>query len=704
MRKFEKISDLLEEYTELCNPLLDALLKTLGIMHKSALPFALELMIAELLYKQSSGDTCIRADAKSVNSFFKDIYSNRQDIFSENESEYLEDKREEFSDLISEAEISEAFSECSDLIGQDDSSNKPLIYDLGRLYIRRNFCYEKIIADFIRDASSDNSKLTAIESDKDNIRALLDKLFDRASDKVNTGSKLDMQKIAAAMAAVSRFCIITGGPGTGKTTTVAKLLLLLQKIKPEKSNILLCAPTGKAAGRMTESIKKQFAEPQKDKEGTPFYSLFTKLFPDSEIRDEIKDRICKTASTVDKLLGSIPHKAHKIRNSENRLDCDILIVDEVSMVDAANFAKLCSCIRDDTQVIMLGDKEQLASVEAGSVLNDLCHDLDCPSRVFNEDKLALIAEITGYSLDELKASEISFNAVQLNYSYRFAKFAGIGTIATAVNKASEEMSSQELKESLLSPFDDYKAHLEFHALTDFRKWKERNEYIESLCSLNPDKENIVKDFDSYWKFLDELHMVNGRYSGIDEEQAKEVFKRLDTYRILCSNRDGVYGVKSLNDQIEKTARKRLKDINIKASATDSEWFIGKVILVTKNNYALKISNGDVGFVAAERRADGSAGPLKVWFGNEESVFNVSPVFLVDYENGYAMTIHKSQGSEYKKVCMMLSTKLNPVMTKELVYTGITRAKEHVSIYSDEMVYLDACKRRVSRESGLTERL
>ncbi|WP_202107815.1 exodeoxyribonuclease V subunit alpha [Succinivibrio dextrinosolvens] len=703
MRKFEKISDLLEEYTELCNPLLDAVLKTLGIMHESSLPFALELMIAELLYKQSSGDTCIRADAKSVNSFFKDIFTNRQEIISESESEYMEDKREEFSDLISESEISAAFTECSDLIGQDESSNKPLIFDLGRLYIRRNFCYEKIIADFIRDASSDNSKLSSIESDKDNIRAILDKLFDRASDNVVTGSMLDMQKIAAAMAAVSRFCIITGGPGTGKTTTVAKLLLLLQKIKPEKSNILLCAPTGKAAGRMTESIKKQFAEPKELKEGT-FYSLFTKLFPDAQMREEIKSRICKTASTVDKLLGSIPHKAHKIRNAENRLDCDILIVDEVSMVDAANFAKLCSCIRDDTQVIMLGDKEQLASVEAGSVLNDLCHDLDCPSRVFNEDKLSLIAEITGYSLDELKASDISFNAVQLNYSYRFARFAGIGTIATAVNKANEDMSSSDLKESLMSPFDNYKEHLEFHPLVDFRKWKEKNDYISSLCSLGTDKENIVNGFNSYWDFLDDLHMVNGRYSGIDAEQAKEVFSRLDEYRILCSNRDGIYGVKSINDQIEKTARERLKSINIKASSTDSEWFIGKVILVTKNNYALKISNGDVGFVAAERMADGSAGPLKVWFGNEESVFNVSPVFLVDYENGYAMTIHKSQGSEYKNVCMMLSTKLNPVMTKELVYTGITRAKEHVSIYSDEMVYLDACKRRVSRESGLTERL
>ena len=109
-------------------------------------------------------------------------------------------------------------------------------------------------------------------------------------------------------------------------------------------------------------------------------------------------------------------------------------------------------------------------------------------------------------------------------------------------------------------------------------------------------------------------------------------------------------------------------------------------------------------MAAEKNRDGSAGPLKVWFGDENSVFNVSPVFLTEYESGYAMTIHKSQGSEYEKVCMLLSTELNPVMTKELVYTGITRAKEHVSIYSDKQVFLDACRRRVSRESGLMERI
>lgn len=697
MSNIEKLSDLLEEYSELKNPLLDAVLKTLSLMHKDPLPLALGFMLTELLYKQNLGDTCIKADAQSINSFYQNLFIQKRERSAY--SDLQPSASEIFCPLISDSDIASVFEGCSDLIGTDKASNKPLIFDLGRLYIRRNFCYETKIADFIKKVSKEKTEQNLSEDEKNTVKSLLDVLFERADDDKSKNEAFDMQKIAAAMAAVSHFCIITGGPGTGKTTTVAKLLLLLQKINPSKNNILLCAPTGKAAGRMTESIKSQFKEEDNPKVGYLSYS-FPKLFPDAKERDEIKNRICKTAVTVDKLLGSIPHKSHKIRNADNKIDCDILIVDEVSMVDAANFAKLCDAIRDDTKVIMLGDKDQLASVEAGSVLNDLCNDLSDSLRVLDEEKLSLISALSGYSVDQLKTTDITDNAVQLNFSYRFAKFAGIGDIAKAVNNGYIEKGGNrlDLKDLLDAPFVQLKDHVELLEIKDSKKWNERNVALEKASH------DMAEGYKSFWNELVKSHNEEGAFTGITEAQAKEIFKNLDKYRILCSNREGLYGIKSINERLEKAAKDNLKTLNAKASAADSEWFIGKVILVTKNNYALKISNGDVGFVAAEKNRDGSAGPLKVWFGDENSVFNVSPVFLTEYESGYAMTIHKSQGSEYEKVCMLLSTELNPVMTKELVYTGITRAKEHVSIYSDKKVFLEACRRRVSRESGLMERI
>lgn len=697
MSNIEKLSDLLEEYSELKNPLLDAVLKTLSLMHKDPLPLALGFMLTELLYKQNLGDTCIKADAQSINSFYQNLFIQKRERSAY--SDLQPSASEIFCPLISDSDIASVFEECSDLIGTDKASNKPLIFDLGRLYIRRNFCYETKIADFIKKVSKEKTEQNLSEDEKNTVKSLLDVLFERSDADPSKNQEFDMQKIAASMAAVSHFCIITGGPGTGKTTTVAKLLLLLQKINPSKNRILLCAPTGKAAGRMTESIKSQFKEEDNPKVGFLSYS-FPKLFHDAKEREEIKNRICKTAVTVDKLLGSIPHKSHKIRNADNKIDCDILIVDEVSMVDAANFAKLCDAISDDTKVIMLGDKDQLASVEAGSVLNDLCNDLSVSLRVLDEEKLSLISALSGYSVDQLKTTDITDNAVQLNFSYRFAKFAGIGDIAKAVNNGYIEKGGNrlDLKDLLDAPFVQLKDHVELLEIKDSKKWNERNVALEKASH------DMAEGYKSFWNELVKSHNEEGAFTGITEEQAKEIFKNLDKYRILCSNREGLYGIKSINERLEKAAKDNLKTLNAKASAADSEWFIGKVILVTKNNYALKISNGDVGFVAAEKNRDGSAGPLKVWFGDENSVFNVSPVFLTEYESGYAMTIHKSQGSEYEKVCMLLSTELNPVMTKELVYTGITRAKEHVSIYSDKKVFLDACRRRVSRESGLMERI
>ena len=677
--------------------LLRAVLKTLEKMHGRPLPAVLCLMLSELFYKQDSGDICIKSDADSVAEFYRQRLSilkdNQQNSFKTaySESETLE--IEKLIDSISSSSVKDAVDSCSELIGRSDQDSLPLIYDLGRLYIRRNYCYEKAIADYVGRAGSDCSTLVNISDETcTEIRSMLDALFGAEREKTSD-SRINMQKLAAAMAAVSHFCIITGGPGTGKTTTVARLLLILQNLYPSRSRIMLCAPTGKAAGRMTASIRSQFTE------DSELYKLALNIIPDSDKRERIIASICKTAVTVDKLLGSIPHKAQKIHNKNNKLDCDILIVDEVSMVDASNFAKLCDCIRDETKVIMLGDKDQLASVEAGAVLNDLCHELDEHSSERNEEKLRVLSEVSGYSVSELKNARLTDYVVQLDYSYRFAKYKGIGAIASAVNEANKDTSAEEL----LKPFSVYEDELELLPVDGALTYREQLKIIDELCSINSCK-SISKDYESFWDALVSAHMKGDKFAGISAADAENIFKKLDEYRILCANRDGVFGVANINSHLEKIARNRLEALNIQTGSIDDDWFIGKVVLVTRNNYALKISNGDVGFVAAERKADGTAGPLRIWFTGSSGIFNISPAFLVDYESGYAMTIHKSQGSEYKRVCMLLSGVLNPIMTKELVYTGITRTVSHVTILSDEQVFVSACRKKVARESGLVERI
>lgn len=692
------------------DPLLTAVTDTLSSMHGGQLPAAFKILLKTIFLKQSEGDTCIRLDAANINAFYRELLcSQTVDNTADKDMAQSLSQDTPVPDIISQEEIDNALLECADLIGENTCSDKPLIHELDRLYIRRYCCYENTIAQFIKRATADNADLTTLANGSDDSQKYLDSLKDNLDTLFSqkTATECDMQKIAVAMALLSRFCIITGGPGTGKTTTVAKLLVLLQIIKPSLGKIMLCAPTGKAAGRLTQSIRAQFLKPYKTEDSDEYrrslYALLRRLTNDENRCREIEKVICNDAVTVDKLLGSIPHRAHKIRNADNTLDCDILVVDEVSMVDLANFAKLCACLKPDTRVILLGDKDQLASVEAGSVLSDLCRKLGSDHKSFDENKLSLLSGITGYDTNILKKQPLLDNTVGLIYSYRFAEYAGIGALAQAVNSSLNVALSTDTDKScaLQDIFSIYSSDLTFNGsvLSKGKSFKALRTALEDLCSISRlnDPTSIVCDYLGFFDYLRE-HLE----CGLDEHEAQEAFKLLDNYRILCANREGLLGVDNINELIENTAKSYIRDFSTRR--TDEGWFTGKVVLITKNNYILSISNGDVGFVAPVRNKDGSRGDLKVWFMGSRGIFNISPVFLIDYESGYAMTIHKSQGSEYNKVCILLSTRLNKVMTKELIYTGITRAKNHVTIFSDEEVFRSACSRSITRESGLSLRL
>lgn len=562
---------------------------------------------------------------------------------------------------------------CHTLVGTQDSAVTPLICCTGRLYLRRYFLYERIAAAFVAERQQQVVNFSKEQEDK--LKTALEVLFGKA-----TPGQPEWQKIAALCALRSKFTVITGGPGTGKTTTVTKILLLLLSLSAEKLQIRLCAPTGKAAEHMNHSLSQAV-------HGREFSGWVEKLQTIFSHSLDLK-AIPESAETLHSLLRVIPHRSSVRVTPKNPLLCDVLVVDEVSMVDLPMFAKLCQALTPRTRLILLGDKDQLFSVESGSVLSDLCSELRAPSAA----GLDFFSRLSGHDPADFAGASLSDSTVFLTRSHRFSGQSGIGRLAAAVNANDRERSSkmQTILNCFEQGFADLKLALQPGNLQGQALWQEavriaRESISDPALSLN---------LRSYRGFLAELKQSLAE--GLSLKDAQRLFARLDEYRILCSNRKGVLGQDNLNRLISNEVRQELRQ------GGGQGWFAGRVILITKNNRALTLSNGDVGFVAYLRDEEQSGRKdLMVFFkGSGEEARAVRPVFLTDYEDGYAMTVHKSQGSEYQEVLLVLSPYDNPVLTKELVYTGITRARERLCLSCSLEILGEACMRRVQRESGL----
>lgn len=551
--------------------------------------------------------------------------------------------------------------------GDDAAPATPLVYALGRLYFRRYYGYESVIARFVRGRARQGG-LIASDADLAFARECVNALFG-VTDTENR------QRWAAALALLSGFTVISGGPGTGKTTTVSRILLILLSCMirrdPHKiPRVLLCAPTGKAAGRLGQSLESQLQREE--------LRAFGRGDPDSLDCPEGPDLISlipTRAETVHRLLGVRPHSPLCRHNANSPLNCDILVVDEVSMVDLPLMAKLCAAVGPQTVLVLLGDKDQLCSVEAGSVMADLCQSLKA-----SEETSAKVAAIA--SCDPQKTSvpgSMSDHVMLLTRSYRFDARSGIGTLARLVNGVRAGDDSRKLGEALEEIFQNFK-DVEAHPFDE----RGKAAAMRSLCEF------AVSDEGGYRPFLEFLEKSSWE---MDPASAARAFALLDRFRILCSNRGGLFGTQRLNALLQQRAR-------LACGSAREEWFPGRVVMVTRNNPAAAVHNGDVGFCAldAQRR-------LRVWFPDEaQGARAVNPVYLTDFEDGYAMTVHKSQGSEYERVALCLSERDNAVLTRELVYTGITRAKGSLMVYASEEVMIASCLRSVQRESGLAERL
>lgn len=680
-----------------------------------------------LSLKLEDGDICVKIDENSLKGLiFDKICSNlyENDEFSAELVKELEQKIQAFVQRVVTSSKEELLKVKNPIVSDDLNDKAPLfVYapntEQERIYFRSFYVYEHCASSFVKEKS--HSKTEYCQSEIDYLKNALSILFDDSNAKVN------WQKVAAASSYLSDFSVICGGPGTGKTTTVLKLLmLLLAKDPDEHKQILLCAPTGKAATRMVESIEGQLQK------GSDFLKTFKLLCDDNHVQESQKllDMIPKTATTVHKCIKVIPHKEKPVYNESNPLPCDILVVDEVSMISLSLFAKLIKAIGPNTKVILLGDKDQLFSVEPGTVFSDLCSVLNQKNPI-SKAKLKLLSEITSYSEDSLLQKNglgynISENVSMLVESHRFKSTSKLGLLATRVNQITEdnknEVDSWYKDENLITENKSDKELFDKDAevCSIFINDKSRVGLRSMSSRISIESQKFLSAKDEFLSYLSELNFIVK-----NEDVAKIAFDRLNHYRILCANRNGPLGTVEINKKVNSDVQTFLKKSKLNFRYDPEDFYPGKVILITKNDSFLNVDNGDVGFVAFSTEDDKAENRLKVFFPPKDgslkqdklygSIRVISPERLGDYESGFAMTIHKSQGSEYSYVCMVLCATYNPVLTKELIYTGLTRAKSKdisvgneivtvggkVSIITDKELFKECVVKQVHRESGLS---
>jgi len=512
----------------------------------------------------------------------------------------------------------------------------PFILLNERLYLQRYFNYESIILNRIKEFVETES--AQLENKLQNLeihKAFIKSLFENTSNETKQGIKWQLAAVINAL--VNNFTIITGGPGTGKTTTVAKILSILYTINPNLK-VALTAPTGKAAARMKESLENA-------KDLSPdIKSIFETLQP----------------ATIHRLLGVIKNSPHFKINRDNLLNYDVVIADESSMIDVALFAKLLSAIGPNTKLILLGDKDQLASVEAGSMFGDLCEaqlKLNLMSteraKLINAFMQATDQEISTENIDNKSTHPLFQHIIELQHSHRFNDDKGIGKFSKAIinNQAS--------------------AIKEFFENTD-------------------DQVTIDATYDD--NLFDQF--ISGYKTFILEEDTYKVLEKINELRVLCAVREGEQGLYAINNKIEKYLHLN-KLINL-----TSDFYENRLIMITSNNKELGLFNGDIGII--RRDANGA---LKAWFQDgKDKIKSVLPGYISDVETVFAMTIHKSQGSEFNKVLVVLPKGEDiKLLTRELLYTAVTRAKENVLVQGSEALILETANAKVERGSGIIER-
>lgn len=576
---------------------------------------------------------------------------------------------------------------------------------------------------------------------------------------------LDWQKTACALAARSRFGIITGGPGTGKTTTVVRLLALLQTLQlaqhpSQPLRIRLAAPTGKAAARLNESIAGQVAKLPftdltmllKGAEQTEASSEETVLertlwegalseetvlertlwegalwegasapvrrLDDDSPTEQLSATIPTEVTTLHRLLGARPDTRHFRHSAANPLALDVLVIDEASMVDIEMMAATLSALPAHAQCILLGDKDQLASVEAGSVLGDLCRRAEAAH--YTPATAEWLAQATGQPLPaefiDPAGQPLDQAITMLRVSHRFNEHSGIGQLAKAINQPGHTQSEREKQQAVSAVLrhgypDIHHLVMSDDAALDKLVIHGSPSGFAGNGEGRTDREGQpIAPPTGYRHYLNVLHAQRPRGESFEENTtaynawASEVLSAYSHFQLLCALRKGPWGVEGLNQRIASTLRSE-KLLYGSDYTLEQGWFEGRPVLVTQNDYGLKLMNGDIGITLAvpdPRHPQQTL--LRVAFPSSDTdkpIRWVLPSRLHAVETVFAMTVHKSQGSEFLHTALLLPPTLNPILTRELVYTGITRAREWLTVVEAKRGVLnEAVVREVVRVSGV----
>ncbi len=484
----------------------------------------------------------------------------------------------------------------SKAVGGPDART-PLVLDgSDRLYLRRYWDYQQRLASALLKKAAGNHSASQ--------------------------SQAGTQAAAIDAAMTNMLTIVSGGPGTGKTTMVLQILArLLQEPGNERLRVALAAPTGKAAARLEETVR---------------VGLETLDRP-----EEVKERMPGSASTIHRLLGFKGNSAYFRHDRQNPLPLDLLVIDEASMVALPLLCKLFDALPERCRVILLGDHDQLASVEPGAVLADIVD----------------AAALTG--------SLLRTAVVTLDKNYRFSGESGIHHLCGAVRQGDAANAVRILREQRYADIVS-------------------TELSERPAQVARFSKAIVEGFSTF----------------LAEKDPMAALEQLKKFRVLSARRRGPFGVESLNRNIEEI----LQEAGLIQKGV-SAGYAGKPVLITQNDYQLQLYNGDVGVLLPDVSATENPDQLWAWFiGKENTLRRFAPARLPQHEAAYAMTVHKSQGSEFDRVLFILPDRDAPVLSRELIYTGLTRARSQVELWWSEAVFREAVARRAERNSGLRDLL
>jgi exodeoxyribonuclease V alpha subunit len=514
---------------------------------------------------------------------------------------------------------------------EDEGRVAPCVLDGHRLYLDRYWRYEqRLVAGLERLLET-----TPDDRDRDVVRDHLDRLFGPESD--DGGAAL--QRRAAEVAASRSLTVLTGGPGTGKTTTVVRLLALLLQTAPagDPPRLVLAAPTGKAAARMADAIRDEVGG----------------LTTPPEIAAALR---AAPTVTLHRLLGWRPGSPTRFRHDAgNPLPYDVVVVDEASMASLPIMAKLVDALADPARLVLVGDREQLVSVDAGAVLSDICG----PQPGGAE-------------------GPASRSIVALTHYYRFGADSGIGAAARAIQRVDGDagevvalLRGERSEHDEAGGYDDV-------ALVD-------PDPAGELALPAPVRAEVVA------RYRDAVR------AAVDGAPPAEVLAAFERFRVLTALRRGPQGVEAMNRAIERWVAAEVPGYDLHRAAP-----VGRPLIVTRNDYQVQLFNGDVGVVV--RDPDASDRPRVAFPTPDGGIRLLSPSRLPDTEPVFAMSVHRSQGSQFDRVVLVLPTVDSPLLSRELVYTGITRARAAVTVVASEAIVAAALRRTVQRASGLAERL